>query len=87
MNTLGNNIGDALELARSLARRHNLVCDDGQIICWECKRTEALLPSLHCPVCLADAWRRLGIIEPQCEQRTQTEDDKSLMVRKTGETT
>lgn len=83
MNSLGNDIGDVHELARSLARRHNLVCDNGAIVCWECKQHEALLPSLHCPKCLADAWRRLGIVEPQCIQREQTEADKSLMVRKT----
>ena len=64
------------------AIRNNLVCDTGEIVCWNCRRAEALLPSLHCPRCLADAWQRLGIIEPQCEQREQTEDDKSRLARK-----
>lgn len=68
--------------ARAQAIRNNLVCEDGTCVCWNCKRVEALLPSLHCPRCLADAWQRLGIIEPQCEQREQTEDDKSQLARK-----
>lgn len=78
-------MADPFELARALARRNNLVCNDGSIVCWECTDRLALLPSLHCPVCLAAAWRRLNITDPQCEQREQTEDDKSLMARKTGE--
>ncbi len=66
-------------VARGLARRHNLVAEDGTVWCWECKREAALMPSLHCPPCLADAWDRLGITEPVCEQREQTERDKELM--------
>lgn len=80
-------IGDRLMsdpegLARSLAVRHNLVCDNGVIVCWNCKRERALMPSLHCATCLASAWERLGIIEPKCEQREQTEDDMRLMAPK-----
>lgn len=79
-------MADPFDLARALARRHNLVCNDGSIVCWDCKRVESLLPSLHCPRCLADAWQRLRITDPQCEQREQTDEDRSLMARKTGET-
>jgi len=74
-------MGDPFGLARSLARRNNLVCDDGTVVCWDCRRVEALLPSLHCPRCLADAWQRLNIISPQCEQREQTEDDKRQLTQ------
>ena len=70
---------DMIALARSLAVRHNLVCNDGCIVCWECRRDRALLPSLHCPRCLTAAWNRAGIISPRCEQREQTEEDMRLM--------
>lgn len=39
-------------LAQAIAIRNNLVEDDGTIICWECRKKPALLPSLHCPHCL-----------------------------------
>lgn len=77
-------MADPDALARSLARRHNLVCNDGSVVCWNCRRESALMPSLHCGACLGETWRRLGIIEPRCEQREQTEDDKRLMAPLTG---
>lgn len=45
-------------MARDLAVRHNLVCDDGTIVCWECRTAEALLPSLHCWPCLLLGYER-----------------------------
>jgi hypothetical protein len=60
-----------VESARALAVQHNLVCTDGSIICWACRKRAALMPSLHCPACLAEAWHRLGIIEPQCPNYEQ----------------
>lgn len=63
------------------AIRDRLVCDDGTVICWECRAREALIPSLHCPTCLADAWRRLNITNPCCEQREQTEEDKRRLAQ------
>jgi hypothetical protein len=49
--TLGEDIQQVLHAtARSLAHQHGLVCDDGtSIICWECRKRLALMPSLHCP--------------------------------------
>lgn len=41
-----------IEMAKTLAVKHNLVCENGQIVCWECRDREALIPSLHCPGCL-----------------------------------
>jgi hypothetical protein len=49
--------GSVLECARSLAAMHNLVCDDGTVVCWACKRVEATYPALHCADCLAVALR------------------------------
>lgn len=82
MSFSGRLMSDPFGLARDWARRHNLVCADGTIVCWNCKRAEALLPSLHCAPCLTEAWRRNGIIEPRCEQREQTEEDKRHMAQK-----
>lgn len=74
-------LADPFDTARALARAHNLVCDNGQIVCWNCKRHEALMPSLHCAPCLGEAWRRLNIHDPRCEQREQTDEDKRLMAQ------
>lgn len=64
---------DALieETARAMARRHNLVCETGEIVCWECRERLALLPSLHCGACLGAAYSRLHIVNPQCINRAQ----------------
>lgn len=70
------------ETAIGLARKHNLVCNDGTIVCWECQQVEALMPSLHCPRCLQAVWARLNIHDPQCEQREQTAEDKRRMAPK-----
>ncbi len=72
MNTLGSDTNAVLvAMARNLAQRHNLIDRDGIVWCWNCKQQKALLPSLHCARCLTEAWQRLGIIEPQCEQFEQ----------------
>ena len=63
--------------AAGLAHKHNLVCDDGSIICWECGAREALMPSLHCGGCLGAVYGRKGIVDPQCLNRAQTEHDKA----------
>jgi hypothetical protein len=62
-----------VSMALSLAKRHNLVCDDGTIVCWNCRQAVALLPSLHCNTCLGQAYHRLGIVEPLCMQQEQQE--------------
>jgi hypothetical protein len=72
VNTLGKDTQALLvEAALAQAKKNNLVCEDGSIICWDCKKRHALLPSLHCASCLAEAWRRLGITEPQCPNYEQ----------------
>lgn len=76
---------DPFETARMFARLNNLVCDDGTVVCWACEKHWALLPSLHCAACLQEAWHRLNIHSPCCEQREQTEEDRALMARQ-GET-
>jgi hypothetical protein len=43
------------EGARALAHRHNLVCEDGSVVCWHCRNDVALMPSLHCHRCLCAA--------------------------------
>jgi hypothetical protein len=68
------------------AIRNNLVCANGQVVCWECRKREALIPSLHCALCLQAVWNRLGITNPQCEQREQTEDDRRRLKAPPGET-
>ena len=40
------------EMAITLARRENLLAEDGQIYCWHCNRLGALMPSLACRACL-----------------------------------
>ena len=61
-------------MAINLARKHNLE-HDGTIWCWNCSQRPALMPSLHCPVCLAASWRRTGTTAPQCMNREQTQAD------------
>lgn len=61
-------------VAFSLARKHRLEAD-GVIWCWNCSKAPALMPSLHCPHCLASAWRtNLGGIGG-CPNRAQTPED------------
>lgn len=59
------------EVARNMAIRHNLVDTDGAIWCWVCGANHALLPSLHCPICLGEAYGRLGIVAPRCVNTKQ----------------
>ncbi len=61
------------EVAIGLARRHRLVVDD-EITCWNCGARPALMPQLHCPPCLAEAWRRTGAAMA-CPSRAQTPAD------------
>lgn len=63
-----------LETAYSLAKKNKLLVDD-VIWCWNCSNRAALMPSLHCPTCLADSWSRLGIVMPECPNRLQTHED------------
>ncbi len=39
--------------AEALVKKHNLRAADGIVYCWECHNRAALMPSLHCPFCLA----------------------------------
>lgn len=60
------------QAAREFARMWRLVDDQGRVWCStdDCQHL-ALMPSLKCPQCLTDAWRRLGIVEPRCVNREQ----------------
>jgi hypothetical protein len=76
----GELVSSAVEsIARSLARKHNLVCDDGSIICWECGKREALLPQLHCGICLDITRRRMGHYDSQVLNRAQTPEDCAML--------
>ena len=66
--------GAILAAAHQLARRHRLEAD-GVVWCWSCSQRPALMPSLHCQPCLAEAWRRTGTMAPQCMNREQTQAD------------
>lgn len=61
-------------LGRSLAIRHKLE-HDGTIWCWSCSERRALMPSLHCHLCLAAAHRRAGRLAPLCTNREQAPAD------------
>lgn len=63
-----------LATAYQLARKHGLEAAD-TIWCWNCSERPALMPSLHCPQCLAEAWRQKGIVMPACPNRQQTAED------------
>lgn len=63
-----------LDTAYSIARQHKLMVDD-VIWCWGCSQRSALMPGLHCPTCLAESWRRMGIVMPCCVNREQTPED------------
>lgn len=79
--TAGEAAAEALErIARALARKNKLVCDDGTIVCWECGQREALLPQLHCGVCLDIAKRRLGHYDSAVINRAQTDEDRAAML-------
>lgn len=45
--------GDINSLAIDYARKEGLLQEDGQILCWECRRLGATLPELHCRRCYA----------------------------------
>lgn len=49
---------DLMSTAMTFAIRNNLVADDGTIVCWWCRRSAALLPSLHCGPCLLEGYER-----------------------------
>lgn len=66
-------LGDLVATARSLASKHGLE-RDGVIVCWNCEKYPALMPSLHCPVCLAAYHRRRGTVGITV-QRQQTPAD------------
>ena len=46
------------EMAITLARRENLIADDGQLYCWACNRLGGLMPSLVCRGCLDEHLER-----------------------------
>lgn len=75
-------VNETLELeiertAMSLALQHNLIAEDGTVCCWRCIERAALLPSLHCHVCLAEARRRLNLGVGLCVNRAQKKDHPS----------
>lgn len=67
-------LGDVMGTAHALARKHKLE-RDGTIWCWNCSEKPALMPSLHCHVCLTAAHRRKGREMPVCLNRKQTPED------------
>jgi len=63
----------AIELAAlAYARKWRLIDGQGQIWCANehCQRL-ALLPSLHCPICLGAHYARFHITMPWCPNREQ----------------
>jgi hypothetical protein len=59
------------EAARSYAQRWRIIGTDGFVWCAECVERHALLPSLHCGLCLGAAYSRLGIVVPACLNHEQ----------------
>jgi len=69
-----------MKFARALAHRHKLVDDDGTVQCWTCGARRALMPQLHCAVCLAAAYRaRGGLVAGTVQNREQTDADRAFM--------
>jgi hypothetical protein len=66
-------MGDLVVAARALAAKNGLE-RDGTIWCWACEQRPALMPSLHCHLCLVAEHKRLGIIGT-CINRPQTPAD------------
>lgn len=64
-----------------IARRHNLIAEDGTIMCWSCGAREALIPSLHCGGCLGAYYGKHHITLPACLNRAQTAADREAMRR------
>lgn len=69
---------DIEEMARSLAKQHNLITAEGHFVCWECREQYALMPSLHCGRCLGAAYQRLHIHEPWCQQHEQVIPEEAV---------
>lgn len=67
--------------AFGLARRNHLVGDNGTVTCWNCGERDALIPSLHCGLCLRAHYARTGIVLPFCMNRAQTDADRAAMRR------
>jgi hypothetical protein len=59
------------EMARALAAKHRLVDENGVVWCWQCSERLALIPSLHCGLCLGAQYAKLGIVAPLCVNRQQ----------------
>jgi hypothetical protein len=59
------------ETARAYAKRWNLIGTDGQIWCAACVERHALIPSLHCGVCLGAFYARNHITAPSCLNHSQ----------------
>lgn len=70
------------EMAIVLARRENLLADDGQLYCWMCNRLGALMPSLCCRPCL-DAHRQRTAAEREDERRMHPETHRWRALERT----
>ncbi len=75
MKTAAELVQDRVLLTAYALAAHNKLVVDDVIWCWNCSKRAALMPSLHCPDCLAESWRRLGIVQPECPNRLQTPED------------
>lgn len=64
---------DLVATPRSLAKKNKLE-RDGMIYCWNCAERPALMPSLHCHLCLAAHHRQRGKVGV-CVNREQTPED------------
>lgn len=64
---------DLVATARALAKQHGLE-REGTIYCWSCTERPALMPSLHCHLCLAAHHKRRGKVGV-CPNRPQTPED------------
>lgn len=59
------------QAARAYAKRWNLIGTDGYLWCANCVERHALMPSLHCGLCLGAAYVRMGIVQPACLNHEQ----------------
>lgn len=74
MNELDAAIREVMNaIAHGFAANENLTDAEGAIWCRNCGANHALLPSLHCPICLGEAYGRLGIVAPRCVNTKQTQ--------------
>jgi len=80
---IGHGIHDAVyECAVALARKHELLDEDGRLLCWQCRRHCPWHLSLHCDKCRAEEKRtrperrQREIAEQRAERERQREESR-----------